>query len=383
MLIRKRNSTSVATNFAKALREVVKKDPEATVKINRTKPSGVKARYLDEVSGRELQESDNSVEELLKAGYGGGDYALTFSTSEGLPPHGFDKTYRFYIDGPSKGAYKESDSEGRRRRDDTAMTTLTDVMGKLADAAIGKSRDDDILREVLAVALNAAFSGNDALDQAQKLVQISQSLQPQLQQEDPMTVVLGAFAPVFAQLLASRAGEQIATTGMSANSQPILPPGASQQGARQSLGQTTNPMAQADSTREKDDQKAEDRHYAFQKLMVVPFRQHISAGIPVQQLAGEMLYMIRFSEYWMADDPPALVKGFIGETDPNKLLQAYNSFCSAIPELKNQVELQEQIKAILIQVLIAQIQQSSQVFAGEESSAEDDNMQGDDSGEAR
>ena len=54
-----------------------------------------------------------------------------------------------------------------------------------------------------------------------------------------------------------------------------------------------------------------------------------------------------------------------------------------IPELKNRVELQEQIKAILIQVLIAQIQQASQMFAEEENSAEDDDAQGDDSGEAR
>lgn len=384
------SSASKRKTFPAAVKDLAEKDRDGKVVIY--EKAGVRSRYLDEISILDATDIAPDVERAISEQYGGGNYQLCLVKSDSEL---VDK-YQYSIAGQPKGRRSNallSDTESRREKTTGSEERYYRVLEKLADVAIGgrSSADDwqrtlelarelrgdgsdkDFQREVMGVLLSNVVEGKGSdFDNALRIIELSNSLRPEIQKEDPLTALIGGILPLITQLAMSRKGggqpqldpeqrQQLQAylgqlQGADALQHPPAPGGTEQTQAPTWPPRAGETAAQAQQPPESEPAASEpsDQTVSIIDSVLVPqFRQRIRQKAPPSELAYEIVKLIQTAAIW--DPEHALFKDLINESDLQKLNAAIDKFLAAMPELIENGELTAQVKAELARITIAML----------------------------
>lgn len=216
----------------------------------------------------------------------------------------------------------------------------------------------DMQTEMMSILLqNALSERNSPIQELREIMEFSRTLQPQVQHEDGLTALLQTG---LTSLLASQGGSN-PLAAISALGKMATPPG---QGQVQATPLASTPPAQIPEAQQDHrvvpQQQAgsqasgpapEDPQTAFYNLTILPFRRAVTAGATPEQLGNLILGILGTAKQWTPSNPHPLVAELVNAVTPTQLSAGFDTFCSAIPELKSNAELQGKIKDYLGEVL--------------------------------
>lgn len=355
--------------FPAAISDLAENDPQGKVVIYER--HGAKNLYIDQIPVLDALDIAADIESTLSDEYGGGEYQLSLvkSDSELVENHNFS------IAGPPKGRDDGSESKrGMKNNPDRDM--LTQMIGKLADAAIGRQGssgeeferslrlakelhggDADIKemqKDFMAMSIQNLMTPKETqIEEFLKIYQMIQQIQPTLQPDDPMSAVISGLMPLLGQIVGAKMSggaakpspaqlQQIQGYLEQAGVDPAVLQGLQQQPGQQlsSAGMAAVPKPGEASQPE-----------AIMENLILQFRQSILAGAPPETLARQIVNLTDNALLWTPQNPPPVLRGLIYAMTTAEYQVEIKKFFAAIPELAGNAELQAQIISELIKII--------------------------------
>jgi len=387
--------TGKPKRFPKATQDLADKDNNGRVVIYER--TGIRKKYLSEIPVTQAVDMAGNIESVLSESFGGGIYELNLVSGDSE----VKGKYSYDIAGNPKGRRQTSsdDQQTRSTNKSSDSQALVTVLGKLADAAIGqrsssaeewertlalakelKGEDGDyrqMMSQMLSgVVQNALTQQPMDIDNALQIIQLSRELGPTLHQDDSMSSLISLVAPFLYQAFGAKGtgGQPQLTPEQMQMLQPylqqlqagkaLLPPGqtAQTQGAGDLAASPPEPSPRqqdravvhepgASPNEPEPDEEPDPGHQAFYDMTIVPFRAAVAAGATAEQLGNIVLAMVGTAKQWQGQNPHPLVRGLVAASTPVELDAAFAMFCAAIPELRQNAALQQQIRDYLATVL--------------------------------
>lgn len=363
-------SSKKSKPFAKAVEDLAAKDGSATLRIY--EKSGLKGKYLGEIPIADGVEMARAFEEALKAEYGGGEYSVALCNRDAE----VKAKYSFDIAGPAKGRRQSPDDESSRgRKSNSDRELLATVLGKLADAAItnktsgndewqrtielaqvlkGDGSDKTFEREIFSVLYNNSLSEKESsLENAMKIIELSQAISPKIEKEDTTTALINGIAPVLGQIVAARVGaqprqeiSQLQGNVQSLQGQTVLPrPGGAYGESIDPPGRPAEAVSGASSPGAPH--TTVNPYHKMLDDIIEEIRKDLRGDADDTIIAQKLLGLIHFARAFTTDDPHPLLRGILASTDETAN-QEFFRFCSAIPELQRKPD---RVKNIGINIL--------------------------------
>lgn len=365
-------SSKKSKPFAKAVEDLAAKDSSATLRIY--EKSGLKGKYLGEISINDAVDLARNMEEALKEEYGGGEYQIALVNRDTE----IKARYPFNIAGPAKGRRQSQndDESSRGRRSNSDRELLATVLGKLADAAIsnktsgsdewqrtlelaqvlkGDGSDKEFERQIFSTLYNNSLSEKESsLDNAMRIIELSQAISPKIEKEDTITALINGIAPVLGHIVAARVSGAKPGLGsqeisqLQGNVQAVLPrPGASVEPV-----ESPGKSAEAVSGVPSPEAPPTNPYHKMLDDIVEEIRKDLRGDIDDAIIAQKLLGLIQFARAFTTDDPHPLLKGILTATDETAN-QEFFRFCSAIPELQREPARVERIGLHILQLIAA------------------------------
>jgi len=342
--------------------------PDAEIKV--IAQGRQKQRVAGYIPISQAAEHIDRIEELIKDEFGGGDYRLVLYDPVGNQ-YG---TYNVGVMGKSN--FTQLDEAGQLRGSDgkflqeigiESIKSAMNPAGQLEGLAkvmqaLQPPREDSFQKELMSVMLNNWFTDKEnQFEKLQQAMEMVKALQPTVQPEDPTTAIITAFAPLLTQMIAARqgGGANPVLQQLMQNPQIAQAMQAQLAGGEQATPQLPEPgeqdapqLSEPGEQMQKPDPQGESTPPSPVNAAVESFRAHIRGGATAEKLTPMFLGMVGLARAW--EPGHELFADFIDETDWDKLAEAFDKFCGAIPELAQNAELQQQMKIAIATMLLTQ-----------------------------
>lgn len=362
--------------------------PEAEIRVYQLGSRSGKPKHVGYMPVRTAADHMARIEEFIKSEYGGGDYRVVFYDA-------VDKEYAAYeYSLAGKNNYAEADDTGRLRGGDGQFlkeigiealksrldpSTQLEAYAKILQMAQPQG-NNEFEKELMTVLINNHFEKEqNQFSSLREALEVLNTLQPKVQSEDATTTLITSLVPLFAQMAAARqAGGAIdpklqallqhpevqkalaiaqagtpAPQGQLAQApQAATLPEPGQQPQPQQPGQQTQPQQPG---QQEQPQQVGDAESPVIASAMTSFREHITQGTPAERLTQMFLSMVGLARAWQPDH--VLLSPFIDEEDWAKLSEAFDHFCSAIPELAGNAVLQGEIKLTITTMLLTEAEE--------------------------
>ncbi len=277
----------------------------------------------------------------------------------------------------SRAKNDDSDSEGSAAKKETQSiqreimqqnTRLTEMImtsksGGIDMQALLELQDKNFERtmqtqqQMFQLMMERGQGGSSSLEDAVSILDIAHRLQPQIQQEEPMSQLLGGLMPILGNLItAKKQGQTLTPAEMQQITSKIQSVAAATEGASLTAqppapgANLAGPGGNGDTPAEAPTPPAAGSIEYFNQRYLDPFRADVASGQSDDELAYQIVSMSEYARDRMAETPP-IVSGFLGAETMEDYATALTGFFAAIPELANLRSKCDGIKFALITLL--------------------------------
>ena len=353
------------SNSEGEFRKEVAKRKNVKVDIAKKTSKVGKAGFVSCLSGAEVVEalSVPSFLEYLKERLGDdSEYHVTVSNPDGGSP----MMFVFAIGDSEKGIKSHKEKDEKKDKPDTAtnntlVAALMDIVKTVMAAQMAGGNGEkylDRFDKQFDRMLGFISTGQDPLESAERLINMSKALQPQIQPEDSSMALLTTLA---AGLMNLSRGASPAMAGVQ---QQALPPGQSEpslsstQTNQLPIGQAQPSLAGAAGSPQLTQTQQtgiNHDHHQFYNMYIDKIRLAVGAGESDHDIAKKMVDMLEYTMDFQRANPHPQVAGLVASlaTNPIAIKSELQKFFNTIPELSGKSNRQdgimEQMKEIYLE----------------------------------